>query len=292
MAFDAARLHSLVDGAPVKRSTSYVPTKARGGFISASGLILLLLVGVVACIAVGQLTVALVLAVASVLLLVLVGNGLIVRWLVTALQAPEFFRKPKDFGGTVAIVLLGDGNVLEPGTNRLVPGWLAYSRIECAAQLYLTVTSAGSISKIVVTGDGSGATGDRRTSVYAERLQALGVPAVHINVEGHGRNTYRQAELTGVILGTQPYDHLFLVTSGLHMRRALRYFEHFGLRPTPVASDLVAVSFTPIPLGQNFAIADIALHQFVGLLRLRVYNALGLNKPSESRRHSAAGTNN
>lgn len=274
----------------MKRSTSNASAKLRGGFISASGLILLLMLGVVASVVVGQLTAALLLAGASVLLFVLVGNGPIVRWLVTALQAPEFFRKPRDFGGTTAIVLLGDGNVLEPGTNRLVPGWLAYSRIECAAQLYFAATGGGARSKIIVTGDDSGSRGDRTTSVYAERLQALGVPAAHINVEGHGRNTYRQAELTGAILGLQPYDHLLLVTSGLHMRRAMRYFEHFGLRPTPVASDLVTVNYTPIPLGQNFAIADIALHQFVGLLRLRVYNTLGLNKPSESRRHSAAGT--
>jgi uncharacterized SAM-binding protein YcdF (DUF218 family) len=114
--------------------------------------------------------------------------------------------------------------------------------------------------------------------VYAQRLRALGVRGGDIRVEGKGRNSYRQAELTNGILKEERYDRIFLVTSGLHMKRALRYLLHFGVHAIPVASDYVTGKITLVPLGSNFAIVDIALHQYAGLVRLRVYNALGWNK--------------
>ena len=92
---------------------------------------------------------------------------------------------------------------------------------------------------------------------------------VHMNIE---------AELTKRILDGKANDRIFVVTSGLHMKRALQYFRHFGLILTPVASDYVTAEFTVLPSSQNLAIADIALHQYAGMVRLRVYNALGLNK--------------
>lgn len=228
---------------------------------------------------------------ASVLVFVLVGNGPVVRWLTAKLQDPAFFKTPNTFRGRTAIVLLGDGSIAAPNANGIVPQWLAYSRIECAARLFLAAVKAGASSTIIVTGDDS-SKHQPDISVYAERLQSLGVQSANVTVERDGRNTYRQAELTSEILKRDPHESVFLVTSGLHMKRAMRYFRHFGVQPIPVASDYVSGQITLLPSARNFAIADIAIHQFIGLARLHVYNAVGLNKRSVRRRHSAAGTSN
>jgi hypothetical protein len=37
-----------------------------------------------------------------------------------------------------------------------------------------------------------------------------------------------------------------------------------------------------VPLAYNFAVADIALHEYLGIMRYHVYNALGWNSaPSQ-----------
>jgi hypothetical protein len=48
----------------------------------------------------------------------------------------------------------------------------------------------------------------------------------------------------------QPFDKLFLVTSGLHLRRALLYFGHFGVYPTPCAADRITPLLSILPLVQ------------------------------------------
>jgi uncharacterized SAM-binding protein YcdF (DUF218 family) len=254
------------------------PGESCGGFISTSALILLLIVGIVAIAALRRWDVVLPLAVGCVALFILVGNGVLTRWLARSLQEPAFFRKPQDFGGMSAIVLLGDGNIVEPNSGETLPGWLAYSRIERACELYRSATAAGASCRVIVTGDDSGDLDVAKEPVYVQRLRALGVHAGDIRVEGKGRNTYRQAELTSEILKAERYDRVFMVTSGLHMKRALRYFLQFGVSAIPVASDYVIGNSTLLPLGSNFAIADIALHQYAGLARFRLYNALGWNK--------------
>lgn len=254
------------------------PGESRGGFISTSALILLFVVGIVAVAAIQRWDVVLPLAIACVAFVILVGNGFLARLLARSLQEPAFFGKPEVFGGVSAIVLLGDGNIVEPNSGEALPGWLAYSRIGRACELYRSAIAAGALCRVIVTGEDSSDLGVAKDPIYVQRLRALGVHAEDIRVEGKGRNTYRQAELTSEILKAERYDRIFMVTSGLHMRRALHYFRHFGVSAIPVASDYVTGNITLLPLGSNFAIADIALHQYAGLARLRIYNAMGWNK--------------
>ncbi len=225
-----------------------------------------------------QWSAALSLAVTLLLVLVLVGNGPIAKWLARSLQDPAFFTKPHDFGRHAAIVLLGDGTIVEPPAGERRPRWLAYSRIETAAEAYHMAKARGASCDIVVSGDDSVGPDPTGPSVYVTRLSALGVSDADVKLEPKGRNTYHQAELATRILEGGSYERIVIVTSGLHMKRALQYFRHFGIDAIPVPSDYVTVEITVLPSGQNLAIADIALHQFAGMVRLRLYNKLGLNK--------------
>jgi uncharacterized SAM-binding protein YcdF (DUF218 family) len=73
-----------------------------------------------------------------------------------------------------------------------------------------------------------------------------------------------------------------LVTSGVHLRRAELYFRHFGIRAVPVRADYVDAVITPVPQAYNFLLMDVALHEYTGLARYRVYNLLGWNVPAKS----------
>jgi uncharacterized SAM-binding protein YcdF (DUF218 family) len=58
-----------------------------------------------------------------------------------------------------------------------------------------------------------------------------------------------------------------MISSGLHLPRALLYFSHFGVNPTPCAADYIVPSVSIFPIGYNFAIADLAVHEYLGILR-------------------------
>jgi len=68
-----------------------------------------------------------------------------------------------------------------------------------------------------------------------------------------------------------------LVTSGFHMRRSVLYFSHFGVHAQAVRSDYVGARLNPLPLAANFMALDIALHEYAGLWRYRIFNLLGWN---------------
>lgn len=71
------------------------------------------------------------------------------------------------------------------------------------------------------------------------------------------------------------FDRVFLVTSGLHLQRSLLYFAHFGIHCTGAPADHLQPQRSWVPLGYNLAVAAFAFHEYLGILRYRVYNALG-----------------
>jgi len=105
----------------------------------------------------------------------------------------------------------------------------------------------------------------------------LGAADTDILLERRSMNTFQNAEFTEAILRQQRFDKLFLVTSGLHLPRALLYFSYFGIYPTPCAADYIVPQMSIFPIGYNFTIADLAAHEYIGMLRYYIYNFLGWN---------------
>jgi len=68
-------------------------------------------------------------------------------------------------------------------------------------------------------------------------LHDLGVPDTAMLLEGRSRNTQENARFTAALLQQRGLQHILLVTSALHMRRAHAYFEATGLEVTPAATD-------------------------------------------------------
>jgi uncharacterized SAM-binding protein YcdF (DUF218 family) len=136
---------------------------------------------------------------------------------------------------TDAIVVLG-GGVGGPAPPRITADlWDAADRILHAARLY----RAGKAPVVVVTG-GVMPWLDSDIS-EAESMQALleewGVPAASILAESASRNTRENAVFTREVLVEHGLRRVLLVTSALHMPRALATFTSAGIEVVPAATD-------------------------------------------------------
>lgn len=113
---------------------------------------------------------------------------------------------------------------LGPGADRV---WHA-SRLYAAGKAPVVLLSGGS---------------DMTAALYAESLGMrqfmldLGVPANALLTEERSRNTRENAEMLAKLLRERGIQKVLLVTSALHMRRAVKLFEQQGLLVQPVATD-------------------------------------------------------
>jgi uncharacterized SAM-binding protein YcdF (DUF218 family) len=205
-----------------------------------------------------------------------VGSGWIPSLLLGSLQSTLAGENPA-WGERNVIIVLGDGTVRLPGRSIVKPSALSYSRILEAVRLYTLAKKRNHQCNILISGGDASGTGIAEAEAYRTVMTQLGVTDSDIILERRSMNTFQNAEFTESILHEQQFDKLFLVTSGLHLRRALLYFGYFNIHPTPCPADYVVPPISILPTGYNFAIADLAAHEYVGIVRYYIYNLLGWN---------------
>jgi uncharacterized SAM-binding protein YcdF (DUF218 family) len=128
-------------------------------------------------------------------------------------------------GGTMRPAeMLGQLPDLRESADRV---WHA-ARLFHAGKAPLVVLSGGSNLEVIATPEAEA------MSVF---LSDLGVPTNTMVLEGHSRNTRQNAQFTADMLRPQGVNHILLVTSALHMRRAVALFEAQGFAVTPAATD-------------------------------------------------------
>lgn len=218
-----------------------------------------------------------VIAVLCVLFIVLLSSGPVARWVVNSLQAGSVSIGGESFGRRATIILLGGG--LEPTAsgNLAEPSMWGQGRILRTAALYRQCKSQAEGCTIIVSGGDPQGLGVTEAARYASSLQSLGVPAEDIRREDRSRNTWQNAQNTAPLLRASQSGELFLVTSAIHVPRALLYFSHFGIAPTPVCSDRISVPLGLIPSAINLAYIDVAMGELIGMGRYHLYNFLGWN---------------
>lgn len=214
-------------------------------------------------------------------LFVLTGIGIFSSYFLNRLESYPTLNHPP-FKKNNAIILLGAGAVKIPEENTAKPTILAYSRIVETARLYNLCKNSNNTCKIIISGGDALSTGQSEAEVYQNTLNAIGIKNTDIILESHSMNTYKNAEFTSAILKEKHFDNVLLVTSGIHMKRALLYFSQFGINPIPSVSDTIPAKIFIIPIGYNFAITDFVIHEYMGIARFHLYNYLGWNN------HSAA----
>lgn len=206
-----------------------------------------------------------------------IGCGPIPAFLLTDLQAGYSADVLVCEAKGAAIVLLGNGTERIAGTPTVEVGPLAYGRLVKALELYQACKRVNDNCLIVVTGGDPQHHGASEAAVYGARLRQLGVNPADITVEERSLNTWQNAQYTAPLLDARPADQVFLVSSGIHLRRSVLYFAHFGVAAQPVRADSVSAMMSPIPLSYNFLVADLALHEYVGVVRYFVYQRMGWN---------------
>ena len=180
---------------------------------------------------------------------------------------------PKD-----AIIVLGGGLVIPtPPAKQLQIGF-GSDRFWYAAQLY----NAGKAKKIFVSGGNiyhqPGLQGE---ADYAKQLlQSWGVPKAAIVSEAQSRTTQQNKDYIQVLLKRHRIRSALLVTSAIHMPRALTIFSDVDIDITPASADvLVRKSRRPvwsnfIPSAHALTLSTRALHEYYGLAYYYVRNSV------------------
>lgn len=129
---------------------------------------------------------------------------------------------------------------------------------------------------LVVVSGGSPVGGRSEAAQMRDLLILMGVPLAAMQLERESRNTYENAVYTGELLRERGVRRILLVTSALHMRRAVPLFEKQGLEVVPAPTDfqrLVDKSLVPgwLPGVGNLVRSSVALHEIMGfwVYRLR-----------------------
>jgi len=130
------------------------------------------------------------------------------------------------------VVVLGSGHITDPALQRTaqIGGDSLYRLVE-GVRIYRLLPG----SKLVISG---GVIPDPVTnaSVVSEVARQIGVPGRDIIVEERPSDTVEEARVLQGLLGKTPF---VLVTSAIHMKRAVRIFQGLGMRPLPAPTDFI-----------------------------------------------------
>ena len=207
--------------------------------------------------------------IASVALLVIIGLFPIG----TALTLPLEQRFPqwqKGQGAPTEIIILGGAINPTISAARAQPALgEAAERITVAVELARRYPN----TRVIFSGgNGNLIRRGQSEATYAGRLlENLGVSRNRITLEARSRSTAENAAFTKELLSPRPDERWLLITSAMHMPRAIGTFREVGFHveaypvdyQTAGPQDLWAVSSA---LMRNVGITDLAAHEWLGLL--------------------------
>ncbi len=166
-----------------------------------------------------------------------------------------------------AIVVLG--GAVSPSSGKSTEISLGRAgRVWYAAKLF----HAGKAPLVLLSGGG-----DLERQAFSEAramavfMHDLGVPEQAIALEETSRNTRQNAAFSATLLKTRGFEHILLVTSALHMPRALALFKAQGLEVTPAPTDFEASQEPPsgllawLPDAGALNGSALAMKELVGL---------------------------
>jgi uncharacterized SAM-binding protein YcdF (DUF218 family) len=208
---------------------------------------------------------------------IFIGGGFFPQLLLTHLQKNVIPLDKPTWQKKNAIILLGVGTLHLPNKDTLRPTVVGYSRIYETARLYFSCKKSATKCLVIVSGGDALSVGESEAVIYQKTLMDLGVANSDFILESKSMNTYQNAKFTSALLQKQSFNQIVLVTSAIHMERALLYFSAFDVKPTPAPADYLTAIHSFPPLGYNFAMTDFALHEYIGVVRFHLYQFMGWN---------------
>lgn len=212
----------------------------------------------------------------AIFLLLFVGQGWLPRILLNGLQSVPPLSG-NDWKAKNAIVVLGAGALEWPEISYFTTHPLGFSRLVEAARLYFKCKQAAKACYVLTSGGDPEANGVSEAEVMKRELVEIGVSETDILTESKSNNTFQNAQFSSSILKSLELDKIVLVTSGVHLRRAMLCFSHFKVDAVGAPSDRLEPIYSLIPIAHNFAFSDLALHEYLGFLIYKLYNFMGWN---------------
>lgn len=175
-------------------------------------------------------------ATAGLVLLLLASTPLVSRLLVASIEAESIRGEPPPSAD--AIVVLGGGAwPAQPPRHVVELAGATANRVLYAAKLYrdnkapIVILSGGRLPWIKTLPPVS--------QEMAEVIEMMGVPSSAVVQESESGNTYQNAARTRAILEQRNLHRVLLVTSALHMPRALALFRQQGVEAIPAPTDFI-----------------------------------------------------
>jgi uncharacterized SAM-binding protein YcdF (DUF218 family) len=172
------------------------------------------------------------------------------------------------------IVVLGGGHASSPALPAITRSSTAtLYRVSEAVRLHRMIPG----SHILFSG---GTTFDEVPDARVSSAAALelGVAAADISLSPRPRTTAEEMACVRAVVGSQPF---IMVTTAMHMPRAMLLAQSYGLRPIPSPTDFrarpagEAYLFAPFPKAGAPLLASATFHEVLGLVWLRLRMALG-----------------
>lgn len=181
----------------------------------------------------------------------------------------RFANQPvADLPAADAIVVLGGGISAVPADWPYPDLGRSADRIWHAARIY----HAGKAPLVVIAGGRRTWLGNRTSEAEAMRafLADLNVPSKVVLMESRSASTRENAVFTAELLRARGIDRVLLVTSALHMQRAVATFRAVGMDAVPAATDFEVIPepnhvLRWLPDAAALAASTRALAEYLGL---------------------------
>ena len=195
----------------------------------------------------------------------LYANGVIAKWVIYSLERGITPVSATEIHRHRAMIVLGGGLSVSPtaGVNARI---FSYPRALKAAAVYYQAKQMGINYTIFLSGGVTSAALQSEAEIFKQMLVETGVPSTQIILEKKSKNTMENAKFTTDLMKEYNVSSALLVTSAIHMKRAQKYFESFGVQITPAPSDYPWPPASAIPTAYNMTLVDIAMHETGGML--------------------------
>jgi uncharacterized SAM-binding protein YcdF (DUF218 family) len=116
---------------------------------------------------------------------------------------------------------------------------------------------------------------ESEADVVTELFESLGIPASRITLEGRSRNTIENAVYSRALAQPKPGERWLLVTSALHMPRAIGAFRQAGFTVEAYPVDYQTNGWEDVldmvgSVSDELSGTDKAFHEWIGLIAYRI----------------------